>query len=1132
MHPLTQSQLLLWMGQQLNPKAPLYNMAFLFELKGSLDVAAFQQAFAQLLRECTPLRTAFRIQDGEPRQEFCQDFDYELVLEDWSATSPSYAAVESWAQQRSQHNFDLEQRAFESILIRAHADRYYWYLNQHHLITDAWAVTVMYDFVMATYTQLRTHGQLAVAGLPPYTDYLAFEQEARLRAQRTNPWAQKLADLPLARPRLYGFKGLQTGTRAGRYRLPLSAEHHAALQALGQEPAIRSWTPHATNFNIFLTTLFAYLYRVSGQSHLAVGAPAHNRVKPAFKRTPGVFIELFPLSVQLEPTDTFLTLYRKVRDEVNGSFLLHAQPGASTADLSRSFAAVLNYIHADFTETQDLAVRSQWIHPGHCDPHHHLRVQVYDFDRTGALELYFDLNEDVFAGDLPARALEHFRRLLEAFLDDRQQLIAAVPLATTEEKTQVNTALLRPPVPAAFADHIVSAFERQVQASPTALALRMAHRQLSYDSLNAQANQLAHSLLAQGLGKGDRVGIHLGRSPELLLAIWAVLKTGAAYVPLPTDLPQERLRELVEQAQTKVLLSTQSWRDYHQGLSPFYLDQEDWQQAPTHNPAKRIAAEDLAYLMFTSGSTGTPKGVMITHGALAHYLNYAVCTYTDGQPRAFALFTRIGFDLTVTSLFTPLLSGGHIVIYPEPAQGPDLAVFAVMEDNQVDVIKLTPAHLELLRGRSWQHSQLKCMIVGGEAFKTDLARAVQQAFPTGLRIFNEYGPTEATVGCIVYELGQQTDAAATVPIGLPIPGTEAYLLDPYGNQVPVGLVGEIYLGGPNLAVGYWQAEAQTQAHFVPHPWREGAALYRTGDLAIYEADRGLSFLERRDQQLKIGGIRVEAAEIERAIVAHTDIQAVGVVLRERANEVAAEDITYCVRCGLPSTYPGVKQDSQGVCDHCRTYERYAAKVKAYFKTLDDLREIFRQAQARKQGEFDALVLLSGGKDSTYALAQLVEMGYRVLAFTLDNGYISQQALDNVERVAKELGVPCVVGSTSAMNEIFVDSLQRYHNVCNGCFKTIYTLATQVAYERGIPLIVTGLSRGQFFETRLTEELFLSEHFSVDDIDRIILEARKEYHRVDDAPQRLLDTSVFQDEQIFEQIHYVDFYRYTDVSLAD
>jgi acyl-CoA synthetase (AMP-forming)/AMP-acid ligase II/acyl carrier protein len=296
----------------------------------------------------------------------------------------------------------------------------------------------------------------------------------------------------------------------------------------------------------------------------------------------------------------------------------------------------------------------------------------------------------------------------------------------------------------------------------------------------------------------------------------------------------------------------------------------------------------------------------------------------------------------------------------------------------------------------------------------------------------------------------------------------------------------------------------------------------------------LEYLGRIDRQLKVSGYRVEPGEVEAALLAVPQIEQCAVIARRRpaADAAGAEAVRHCVRCGLPSNFPRVAFDADGVCDLCRAYDAIEPHARAYFRTMDDLRALFEASARAHPSRYDCLMLYSGGKDSTYALCRLVEMGLSVYAFTLDNGFISDGAKENIRKVTAQLGVPIEFGTTPAMNAIFRDSLARFSNVCNGCFKTIYTLGMLRARDLGIPIVVTGLSRGQMFETRLSEEMFRDGRFRPDEVDAAVLEARKVYHRVPDEVSRTLDVRAFQDDRIFEQVQFVDFYRYCDVGMGE
>ena len=653
---------------------------------------------------------------------------------------------------------------------------------------------------------------------------------------------------------------------------------------------------------------------------------------------------------------------------------------------------------------------------------------------------------------------------------------------------------------------------------------------MSYRQFNAKANSIAHYLRGRGVGPGKLVGIYARRSVEMVAAVYGVLKAGGAYVPMDPDHPAERSRFVVEDAGIDLVLTQEALAGQIDRCGAEIVILDDTVLAGADTNPSPAAAADLAYGIYTSGSTGKPKGTLIEHGALANYIQWAVGQYLGGEVLDFPLFSSFAFDLTVTSLFVPLQVGGRLVIYPEEKGGMDLAVLQVLAEDQVDVIKLTPSHLNLLRGQSARPSRLKKLIVGGEDFKVDLAQGVLASLGDHLEIYNEYGPTEATVGCMIHRFDPQRDRGGSVPIGRPGANAQIYLLDEYANPVALGVEGELYLGGPGLARGYLNRPDLNAQAFVDNPFQPGQRLYRSGDRARWSELGSIEFLGRRDDQVKIRGVRIELAEIEAAVGGHPLVEACAVrPVAAQANR--GEASRYCRRCGLADNHPQAHLNQEGVCAICLEYDQYKTQAQAYFKNRQQLQAVFADAKATKGGEYDCLMLLSGGKDSTYVLYQLVEMGLKPLVFSMDNGYISDGAKANIRRAVEDLGLDLVFASTPAMNEIFVDSLKRHSNVCNGCFKTIYTLSVKLAKEKGIKYIVTGLSRGQFFETRVAD-LFHGQIFNPAEVDSNIIEARKAYHRMDDAVSRCLDVSVFADDSIFDEIQFIDFYRYCDVTLAE
>ncbi|RZK13109.1 MAG: amino acid adenylation domain-containing protein [Flavobacterium sp.] len=1131
---LTQSQLLIWTGQQLSLNVPLYNSPFTFELSGEINVPHFQSAFQILINKCDAMRMIFESIDDIPHTKLLDPFPYKVELLDLSKEKFPNEYLQRWLNVRMKKCFDLSKPLFDSALIQLPDNKFTWYFNQHHLICDASSVPVQYKAFSKIYSRLA-EGATTTSDIeiPQFQNYIEYEKANR-KVLENSPvkayWEERLKSIP-NNLKLYGKTVEESTTLSKRFSLPLGKHRTERLFQMVKEKDFRLLNSQLSLFNIFATVLSAYLSRISNeQNNITFGTPIHNRTTPDFKETPGLFIEFFPFVSEVKTADTFVSLFKRVSTKTY-ELLRNAQSGASTPKLNRAFSVILNYITTEFPDLNGIPCEAVWHHPDHSDPSHHLRLHVYN-DDSDCIKLYFDLNRGVFDEKMFEVVPNHFLKLLDAFIEDPNQTIGHASLLSEAEFQQIvidfnrQEEIINKP--------FLELFQIQVRENPQKPAVSDKAQNLTYADLDRKSNQLANYLIEKEIIAGKRVVIYLNRSVDLIISILATLKAGCAYIPIAVNNPRSRVTHKIMESQPAILLTNSRYAGDIDALPvPLFRIDADWQytkEKNTRHTDQTVLPEALAYIMFTSGSTGQPKGVQISQRALTNYIHWAGKEYGITDQATFPLFTNIDFDLTVTSIFVPLSFGASIVVYEELENGPDLAIFDVIEDNRADVIKLTPSHLSLLKGHDFKNSRIRTIIVGGEDFKRDLAESITELFHHELKIYNEYGPTEATVGCIVHRYDLSNDLSKSVPIGKPIANMQAYILDDNLNPVPQGVIGKLYLSGDGLSLGYWNEKELTEQKFLNNPFQPQTKIYDTGDLARLNAKGELEYLGRKDQQVKIGGIRIELSEIESALAKYAGIKDCVVELIDAKRNVSTAFTTNCIRCGLPSNYPSAEFDENGVCNYCLSFEDYRENAEKYFKTPDDFQKLLNRSKAERQGEYDCLMLLSGGKDSTYALAQLVAMGASVLAFTLDNGYISEAAKANIKRVVNVLGVDHVFEKTAAMNEIFVDSLHKYSNVCNGCFKTIYTLSTKVAFENKIPFIVTGLSRGQFFETRLTEEIFLKD--DVGTIDKTILEARKSYHRVDDAVKRLLDTSIFNDDTVFEKVQFLDFYRYFDVDFEE
>lgn len=1137
---LSAAQVLLWTGQRLDPDSPLYNMALTFTIEGPIDPDAFARAYRTLVATSDALRSVIDVEDGVPRRRLLDDPPAELERVDLSHHDDPDRALRRFADERARRILDLGTSLVDAALVRLGDARSAWYLNAHHLVTDGWSTTILVDRMRMLYDLAVADRLHEAPSFPAFDDYVAFERarrDGKATARAHAHWRER-SSRPLAPIAFYGRRrSLDAGTRTERVTVDLGATRTAAIRALAADPDFRAMSDDLALFNLFTTVLGATLARIGDQRELAILAPAHNRPSKAFKETIGLFIEVLPLHLAVDAGDTFSSLHARVTAE-SRAFLMNALPGTSRSASNRAYSVLLNFINTSLGDLAGHPVRSEWIHPGHGDRDHALRLQVHDLDGSGSYRLHFDLAVDLFDDERRGWVTRHFVAMLDALLENRATCVDDVDLVDADERDAHVAAFNRPPDAVPTLDGtVVAAFLDQAARTPTATALELDGREVSYEELERRTRALAHRLQGSGVDHGDRVGLFLPRSVELVSAVMAVLRVGAAYVPLDPAHPDGRVALLVDDARPTTVITTGDLapRLPAGGPAALRVDEAPDDTGSATGPASDASLpgpdlDDEAYLIYTSGSTGTPKGVRITHANLASYVAWARDAYTGGEALAFPLYSSFSFDLTVTSLFVPLVSGGRVVVIPEDDTGADLAILRVFEEDRVDVVKLTPAHLALLATTDLSRSRVTTLILGGDDLPTEVARSAHAAFGGKVTIFNEYGPTEATVGCMLHAFDPDTDRLPSVPIGRPFAGARICLLDDERRPVTSGVIGELWVAGPGVALGYHARPELTRERFVDDPWVPGERMYRTGDLARWRSRGQLEFLGRGDRQVKIRGARIELGEVEAALRAHPGVRDVAVTVVE-PRLASAATVTHCVRCGLASNHPDARIDDDGVCRVCRAHDATRDRARRYFRTMDDLRAVFDAIPAKEGRAYDCMMLLSGGKDSTYALYQLHEMGLRVLAFSFDNGYISDGAKANIRRATDDLGIELVWGETPAMNRIFVDSLRTFSNVCQGCFKTIFTLALTEANRRDIPAVVTGLSRGQIFETRLAD-LLRNGIDDPDEIDRAIVDARRAYHRMDDEVSRSLDTRAFDDDRVFEEIRVVDFYRYCDAELSE
>ncbi len=520
------------------------------------------------------------------------------------------------------------------------------------------------------------------------------------------------------------------------------------------------------------------------------------------------------------------------------------------------------------------------------------RVQKCDlmlsFTETGkSFFAAFHYKLDLFEAAAVKRMAGHFQELLTAALRSPQQPIGTLPFLTHAERQQILLQWNATETPYPFEQTVHQLFEAQAARSPQAVAVKYHDQELTYGELNGRANQIAHYLLQRGVRPDTLVGLCVERSVEMVVAILGILKAGGAYVPLDPTYPAERLAFMVQDAQLSLLLTQRQLADCLPAGSAAVISLDaDWsyfRDEDETTPSAEVKPENLAYVIYTSGSTGKPKGVMIPHRGLVNYLTWAIRAYAAAEGKGSPVHSSVAFDLTITSLFSPLLVGKHVVLLPDANSIEGLCEL-LRKEKDFGLLKITPAHLEFLAGALAPHEAAdtaRVFVIGGEALHGEHL-AFWCTHAPGTRLVNEYGPTETVVGCCIYEVPTETLPMGPVPIGRPIANTQLYILNPYGQPVPVGVSGELYIGGAGVARGYLNRPELTAEKFVAHPFSSdpNARLYRTGDIARYRPDGVIDYLGRFDDQVKIRGFRVELGEIEAALLMLPGVQQAAVIVRE------------------------------------------------------------------------------------------------------------------------------------------------------------------------------------------------------------------------------------------------------------
>jgi len=902
--PLSFAQQRLWFIDQLEPGSSVYNFPAAVRLKGPLNVAALKKSLDEIVKRHEALRTTFAIVDGRPVQVIAPLLTLTLPIVDLrELPQPEREReVQRLATNEALCPFDLaEGPLVRTTVLRLGENEHVGLLTMHHIVSDGWSTGILIREMAVLYDAFCSDRPASLPELPiQYADFAHWQRhwlEGEVLETQLTYWKQQLLGAPplLELPADHPRPPLQT-FRGAHQSILLTRTVGDGLKALSRQEG-------ATLFMTLLAAFTILLHGYTNQDDLVVGTPTANRNRLEIEGLIGFFVNTLVLRTDLSDNPSFRDLLRRVREVCLGAYAHQDLPFERLVeelhparDLSRNplFQVMFVLQNAPLQAVELPGLSLSPIEVDTSTTHFDLTLHIVDTEQGLVGTLAY--NTDLFEAVTITRMLGHFRTLLEAVIATPERCVSDLPLLTEGERQQLLLNWNDTTVDCPKDLCIHQLFEAQVERTPDAIAVVLEDRQLTYDELNRQANQLANHLRLLGVGPEVPVAICLKHSVEMVVGLLGILKAGGVYVPLDPAYPKERLAFMLEDAKVPVILTQGALLaglpEHHANVVCLDSDWEAITQKSAENPICFTMPENLAYVIYTSGSTGQPKGVLVSHASTAeHCLNVQRYYELDSSDRVLQ-FASMSFDLSLEQIFPTLIVGATLVLMSTDVwHTTDLHKRS--SEFRLTVLNIPTGYWQELT-REWAdlselvpNIQPRVFIVGGDTMLPEFLDLWHRTPMSSIRLINAYGPTETTITATAFDIAprlREPSALQRIPIGRPLANRATYILNKYGDPVPVGVPGELYIGGHCLARGYLKRPDLTAQNFVPDPFSSepGTRLYKTGDLARYLSDGNIEFLGRIDDQVKVRGFRIELGEIEAALRQHPAVRETVVLARENA----------------------------------------------------------------------------------------------------------------------------------------------------------------------------------------------------------------------------------------------------------
>jgi amino acid adenylation domain-containing protein len=882
---LTRNQLGFWLIQQLDPSDTSCNMGSLYRIDGGLDPLVFNESFQAMLRSTDALRACFTTENGDPVQRFRETLSYEVEVVDLGSCRLDDDLIEQWCAERIARPLNIAERCFDTALLKLGDDRWAWYLCVHHVVIDGYSMNLVFDRVARAYRSTMESRSKSDEDHLRFEEFVDTERQYR-QSQAATADGAYWGD----RERTDGFENTFYGRRRETNRNRCTRKSFELTKSVSKSLLDQTLNVCGRTGNEQMTMLIAYLTIVSS-FHLkaaesrvvTVGVPFHNRRSAAEHDTVGLLMEVVPLSIHVDAGDSFADHCSKWRRELLQS-IRHYRYGSINPPRARRYDTMLNFVSAPSEDFNGRPVHTRWIHSGNWNES--LTIQIQSDSSARSDRMYLDLNEEIFEAPYGDFAFSLIRSLTEAMAQGVDFPIGQAGDFTAAEETALQSNVDGPWPVIRDDDTIVRRFLGVVTANAERAAVIDGDRVTTYGELDTLSETVATRLDELGAKAGHSVGFSLPRSVEMIAAILGILKNGCTYVPIDHSYPTSRLAVMAEDAAVSLVISDADRGGAIAAVPGVTVENiADVINSDSHadfrvNGWRACSRDSCAYVNFTSGSTGRPKGVQVPHGGVIRLVSHP--DYIDLTPETRMLMqSAVSFDAATFEIWGALLRGGTLVVHPDGVPSA-ASIRRLSEDHGANTVFLTTSVFNAIvdEDLSVFHA-VDQLITGGEAASFRHFQAVRSRYPH-LRFLNAYGPTECTTFTTCYEVPSAEQLKQPIPIGRTISNTYGFVLDEAMNEVPVGVVGTLYVGGPGVAIGYLRQPEKTASSFVTATKGRcrGLRLYNTGDRVRLMPSGDLVFVNRVDDQVKVKGIRIELSEVEGALKELPSVNQAIVLLHE------------------------------------------------------------------------------------------------------------------------------------------------------------------------------------------------------------------------------------------------------------